>query len=63
MKTGTLPWVPEDFRFPVLVSSAHGRRKTPRHTREKTSGTQGAGTFAFDEKYPGVRLFCTFKNR
>ena len=51
----TLPWVPEAFhaRFPVspLVSSRQ-RPKTcrpaadeaPRHTAEKTSGTQGRET-------------------
>ena len=62
MKTGTLPWVPEAFRFPCLRPAAD---EAPRRTREKTSGTQGTGTFQLllNEKCTGVRLFRTFTNR
>ena len=48
------------FRFSCLRPAAD---ETPCRTREKTSGTQGKGTLLLNEKYPGVRLFCTFKNR
>ena len=48
------------FRFSCLRPAAD---ETPRRTREKTSGTQGTGTFALNENYSGVRLFRTITNR
>ena len=63
MKTGTLPWVPEAFRCPVLVSPAHGRRKLLVTREKKRLVPRVQGPLLLNEKYPGVRLFRTFTNR